>query len=158
MRKHIEITSSDPTPTKPDLFLRHNNLQDFRRVRPQSDPDTGENGLCPSLSEHVPLPVPADMDSHLYSVLQPYAVVKPPGTYGSTLRIFLKSSSLTAMVLPLSILSCKLRKFRKRIYNCFICYTIRHSDISGTSKRASRNDQNIVFLRGITKFFFICNW
>ena len=80
-----------------------------------------------------------------------------PGTYGSTLRIFLKSSSLTAMVLPLSILSRKLRKFWKCIYNCFICYTIRHSDISRTSKRASRNDQNIVFLRGITKFFFICN-
>ena len=63
---------------KPDLFLHHNNLRDFQRVRPQLDPDTGENGLCPSLSEHVPLPVPVDMDSHLYSVSQPYAVAARP--------------------------------------------------------------------------------
>ena len=56
-----------------------------------------------------------------------------------------------------SILCCKFFKFRKRIHNCLIGYTICKSHITGACEGASRYHKDVIFLTGFTEGFFVFN-
>ncbi len=56
-----------------------------------------------------------------------------------------------------AILCCKFFKFRKRIHNCLIGYTICKSHITGACEGASRYHKDVIFLTGFTEGFFVFN-
>jgi len=56
-----------------------------------------------------------------------------------------------------AILCCKFLKFRKRIHNCLIGYTICKSHITGACEGTSRYHKDVIFLTCFTEGFFVFN-